>query len=276
MIRARCAARRVWDSRGRPTVEAEVRAERAAPVGRAIAPAGASTGSAAKRWIGATAATMPRRPRRDRQAVGNGRQRARPSRCEGLRCDGSGRPRSDKTLDRRSTAPPTPSAGSAPTPLIAVSMAVAAWRRRRDAASRSTATSSPANRPLILPLPEIQIFGGGAHAGRRVDIQDFMVMSVQVRQKLRRSARLDRGNLPWQPAFAAGGGRKARRASPTRAASGRSFETNEQALDLLVRAIEKAGFTAGRSRWGSRSISPRPNSARGGALSPRRWTDRER
>jgi enolase len=25
-------------------------------------------------------------------------------------------------------------------------------------------------------LPEIQIFGGGAHAGRRVDIQDFMIM----------------------------------------------------------------------------------------------------
>ena len=29
-----------------------------------------------------------------------------------------------------------------------------------------------------LPLPEIQIFGGGAHAGRRVDIQDFMVMAL--------------------------------------------------------------------------------------------------
>ena len=28
----------------------------------------------------------------------------------------------------------------------------------------------------LLPLPQIQIFGGGAHAGRRVDIQDFMVM----------------------------------------------------------------------------------------------------
>ena len=26
-----------------------------------------------------------------------------------------------------------------------------------------------------MPLPQIQIFGGGAHAGRRVDIQDFMV-----------------------------------------------------------------------------------------------------
>ena len=29
-----------------------------------------------------------------------------------------------------------------------------------------------------MPLPEIQIFGGGAHAGRRVDIQDFMVMAL--------------------------------------------------------------------------------------------------
>ena len=27
-----------------------------------------------------------------------------------------------------------------------------------------------------IPLPEIQIFGGGAHAGRRVDIQDFMII----------------------------------------------------------------------------------------------------
>jgi len=31
---------------------------------------------------------------------------------------------------------------------------------------------------VTLPLPEIQIFGGGAHAGRRIDIQDLMVMPV--------------------------------------------------------------------------------------------------
>ena len=30
---------------------------------------------------------------------------------------------------------------------------------------------------IVMPLPEIQIFGGGAHAGRRVDIQDFMVVA---------------------------------------------------------------------------------------------------
>ena len=33
------------------------------------------------------------------------------------------------------------------------------------------------NNATVLPLPEIQIFGGGAHAGRRTDIQDFMIMA---------------------------------------------------------------------------------------------------
>src|SRR3989304_10377008 len=33
-------------------------------------------------------------------------------------------------------------------------------------------------RPMRLPLPEIQIFGGGGHAGRRIDIQDLMVMAL--------------------------------------------------------------------------------------------------
>ena len=33
-------------------------------------------------------------------------------------------------------------------------------------------------RAVRLPLPEIQIFGGGAHAGRRIDLQDLMVMPV--------------------------------------------------------------------------------------------------
>ena len=37
---------------------------------------------------------------------------------------------------------------------------------------------SPSGRKVRLPLPEIQIFGGGAHAGRRIDLQDLMVMPV--------------------------------------------------------------------------------------------------
>ena len=49
------------------------------------------------------------------------------------------------------------------------------------------ATAAAAGKPLycyllgdageaMLPLPEIQIFGGGAHAARRIDIQDLMVV----------------------------------------------------------------------------------------------------
>ena len=33
-------------------------------------------------------------------------------------------------------------------------------------------------RAVRLPLPEVQIFGGGAHAGRRVDVQDFMIVPL--------------------------------------------------------------------------------------------------
>ena len=37
------------------------------------------------------------------------------------------------------------------------------------------------DRPAIMPIPEVQIFGGGAHAARRVDIQDFMVVALKAR-----------------------------------------------------------------------------------------------
>ena len=51
-----------------------------------------------------------------------------------------------------------------------------------------------------LPLPEIQIFGGGAHAGRRVDIQDFMIMTPHagsVRRALEITADVYRAAGEW-------------------------------------------------------------------------------
>ena len=73
----------------------------------------------------------------------------------------------------------------------------------------------------MIPLPEIQIFGGGAHAGRRVDIQDFMVMApraksfaeaLEMTAEVYRAAGRDHGRA-----------RPPRRASPTKAAGGRLF-----------------------------------------------------
>jgi enolase len=96
---------------------------------------------------------------------------------------------------------------------------------------------------VTLPLPEIQIFGGGAHAQRALDLQDLMVMPVgaasfgealaMVAEIYRAAGSLlaDAGKLSgvadeggYWPAFA----------------------TNEDALAMLVRAIERAGFKPGQ------------------------------
>ena len=96
--------------------------------------------------------------------------------------------------------------------------------------------------PVSLPMPEVQIFGGGAHAGRRIDIQDLMVMPVgawtfddaitMVAEIYRAAGALmqEAGKLAgvadeggWWPQFA----------------------TNEEALEMTVRAIERAGCHPG-------------------------------
>ena len=96
--------------------------------------------------------------------------------------------------------------------------------------------------PTRMPVPEIQIFGGGAHAGRRVDIQDFLVCCPTARdfnEALVRTAEIYRaaGDL------LAADGRRAGVADE--GGWWPSFSTNEEALDYLVRAIERAGYTPG-------------------------------
>ena len=225
-------ARRVWDSRGRPTVEAEVRL-RGGVVGRAIAPAGASTGSGEAVDL------------RDGGAAFGGYDVARAVRgieeeiAPALRgfdvMDQAGLDgvlvELDGAADKRRLG------GNA---LIAVSMAV--LHAAAAAAGRPLWRHLLGDLPASLPLPEIQIFGGGAHAGRRVDVQDFMVVAV--------GASSFAEALDWTAeVYRAAGARLA--------AAGRlygladeggywpAFDTNEDALECLVRAIEDAGRTPG-------------------------------
>jgi len=93
-----------------------------------------------------------------------------------------------------------------------------------------------------MPLPEIQIFGGGAHAARRVDVQDFMVMCPEAGSFAEA--------LDWTAEIyrAAGGLMKAAGKLQGVADEGGfwpAFATNEEALDTLTRAIEDAGFRPG-------------------------------
>lgn len=93
-----------------------------------------------------------------------------------------------------------------------------------------------------IPLPEIQIFGGGAHAGRRVDIQDFMIMVPGA------STFDEVMEVTNEVYFAAGDIMQKRGKLAGVADEGGwwpSFDSNEEALETLVSAIELAGEKPG-------------------------------
>jgi enolase len=98
------------------------------------------------------------------------------------------------------------------------------------------------NDVTLIPLPQVQIFGGGAHAGRRVDIQDFMIMcpgAGSFGEAMEWTAEVYRhaGKLMAEAGCLAG--------VADEGGWWPVFSTNEQALDMLVRAIERAGFRPG-------------------------------
>jgi enolase len=94
----------------------------------------------------------------------------------------------------------------------------------------------------LVPLPQIQIFGGGAHAHRRVDVQDFMIMCP--------AAETFAQALDWTAEVYRAAGTLMQEAGNLRGVADEggwwpAFDSNEQALDTLVAAIEKAGFRPG-------------------------------
>jgi enolase len=228
----RVHARRVWDSRGRPTVEAEIRLA-SGVIGRGIAPSGASRGSreaidlrdGGTRHGGFDVA----------QAVANVRG---PIARAIFGMDSLDQADIDAKMIELDGTPNKATLGGNAT--VAVSLAIAA--------ASAIAHDLPlwqyvaGDEPVTLPLPEVQIFGGGAHAGRRIDIQDLMVMPIgawtfddaltMVAEIYRAAGELmqeggmlagvaDEGG--WWPAFA----------------------SNEEALAMTVRAIERAGCHPG-------------------------------
>jgi enolase len=225
--------RRVWDSRGRPTVEAEVLLE-GGGVGRAIAPAGASTGTGEAldlrdggEMFGGYDVT---------RAIGHVNNEIARA-LTGI--DGADQPALDRRLIELDGTPSKSRLGA--NALVAVSMAAAH--------AAAAAAGEPLYRYLggpdrhTLPLPQIQIFGGGAHAGRRVDIQDFLVVCP--------AATSFAEALDWTAEVYRAAGELMKAAGTLQGVADEggwwpAFSTNEQALETLVRAIERAGLIPGR------------------------------
>lgn len=239
---ANILARQLWDSRGRPTVEAEVRLENGA-IGRAIAPAGASRGAheAIDLRDGGDAFGGMGVAR----AVANVATEIAPA-LNGM--DARDQAAIDRALVALDGTPNKERLGG--NALVAVSMAVlhAAAAAERAPLWRYLA----GGRKVRIPLPEIQIFGGGAHAGRRTDIQDFMVMAPRA-GSFRRA-------LEITDAVYRAAGELMAAMGPLSGVADEggwwpNFSSNEQALDTLTKAIELAGFRAGEDVFISLDIA---------------------
>jgi enolase len=234
--------RQVWDSRGHPTVEADVRLA-SGILGRAIAPAGASRGTheAVDLRDGGT--------RFGGLGVDSAVAHVNGEIADALKghdaADQSGIDRLLTALD--GTDEKARLGGNA---IVAVSMAT--LQAAASACGLPLWQYLVGERPVRMPLPEIQIFGGGAHAGWRTEIQDYMIMAPRA-ESFREALAITADVYRAAGARMADTGRLAGVADeggwwPT-------FESNEDALNELVRAIQHAGYRPGEDVWISLDIA---------------------
>ena len=222
--------RRVWDSRGRPTVEAEVRLAGGA-YGRAIAPAGASTGTGEAIDLRDGGTAFGGLDVRRAQANISGEIAGALQGTDAV--DQTAVDRILLALD--GTANKRRLGGNA---MIATSMAVAHAAANAQGIPLWHYLSN--GKPGRLPLPEIQIFGGGAHAARRVDVQDFMIVCPCARSF---AEALDVTAQVYAMAGKLLGERGLLQGVADEGGYWPAFASNEEALDILLRAIERAGYS---------------------------------
>jgi enolase len=224
--------RRVWDSRGRPTVEVDVTLEGGA-MGRAIAPAGASRGSAEAvdlRDGGDAFGGLDVR----RAIAGIGAEISNV--LVGL--DSREQEVVDGALVSLDNTENKARLGGNAT--VAVSMATA--HAAANVIGVPLWQYLGGNNAGPMPLPEIQIFGGGAHAAQRVDVQDFMVIAT--------GAEDFATALDWSAEIYRAAGQIMDEQGLLQGVADEggywpAFDTNEAALDNLMLAIERAGLVPG-------------------------------
>jgi enolase len=225
--------REILDSRGKPTVEAEVLLETGIS-GIAQAPSGASTGT-----FEAHELRDEDRHRYDGKgvltAVRNIREKIAPELIEMDALDQASIDK--KMIDRDGSANKSNLGANA---ILAVSLATA----KAAAADTQMPLYRYLGSPLsnLLPVPMMNVLNGGAHADNNVDFQEFMIMPVgapSFREALRWGAEIFNclGKVLKEKKLLSGVGDEGGYAP--------NLASNQEALDLLIAAIEKAGYKPG-------------------------------
>jgi enolase len=234
----RVHGREILDSRGNPTVEVDVELESGIR-GRAAVPSGASTGQRE---------ALELRDGDKKRYLGKGVLQAVANVNGDLAKAVVGQEANQRAVDElmnRVDGTPTKSRMGA-NAILGVSMALA------------KATAQAANEPLyatigrlagvprdqfVLPVPMMNILNGGAHADSNVDIQEFMVVPVGLpnfREALRAGAETFHAlrAILKKLGLSTGVGDEGGFAP--------SLKSNQQALDVVLEAIGKAGYKAGQ------------------------------
>ncbi|HXF82720.1 MAG TPA: phosphopyruvate hydratase [bacterium] len=226
-------AREILDSRGNPTVEVDVHLEDGA-VGRAAVPSGASTGAHE---------ALELRDGDPARYGGKGVLRAVANVNERIAPELIGREAADQAgIDRRllELDGTTNKSHLGANALLGVSLAVA----RAEAASQGVPLYRHLGgaRARLLPVPLMNVINGGVHADNPLDVQEFMIAP------LRSSRFADALRMGVETFHKLKGLLKARRMATAVGDEGGfapDLRTTEEALDLLSRAIEDAGYTPG-------------------------------
>ncbi|WP_024329395.1 phosphopyruvate hydratase [Thioalkalivibrio sp. ALR17-21] len=228
-------AREIIDSRGNPTVEADVVLASGA-TGRASVPSGASTGAREALELRDAAARYGGKG--VEKAVGHVNGEIRDT-LRGMEADQTAV--DQRMLELDGTENKSRLGANA---LLAVSMAVAHAR------------AADAERPLfetvggpdahLLPVPMMNIVNGGEHADNSVDMQEFMILPVgapSLREAVRYGAEVFHAlkKVLNQRGLGTGVGDEGGFAP--------NLESNSAAVETILEAIHQAGFKAGRDIW---------------------------
>ncbi len=226
-------AREILDSRGNPTLEADVVVDGA--LGRACVPSGASTGQHE---------ALELRDGDGRRYGGKGVLKAVANVNDVIAPELVGMDvRDQKAVDERMLELDGTSSKSrlGANAILAVSMAVA--HAAAAAAGEPLYRSLGGAKAKVLPVPLMNILNGGAHADNRLDFQEFMIVPHGARkfsEALRMGAEVfhalgkalkDRGlstNVGDEGGYAP------------------DLKSNDEAISLILAAIEKAGYKPGR------------------------------
>jgi len=226
-------AREILDSRGNPTIEADVITADGA-IGRAVAPSGASTGSREalelrdgdkSRYLG--------------KGVLNAVANANGPIGDAVRgMDASEQAALDQVmLDLDGTENKSKLGANA---ILAVSLAAAHAAAQEQALPLYQYLGDGNYR---LPVPMMNIINGGAHADNSVDLQEFMILPVgagSIREAVRYGAEV------FHALKSVLKGRGMNTSVGDEGGFAPDLSSNEEAIEVILQAIDKAGFAAGK------------------------------